>query len=203
MNSGFFRRDTLPFFCHTFQDSDIEHLDSTKPDFIEKAAEFLLLQQDKFVVKEGHTAQKLKTTRQFQAYANSLLWQKEDGVNFELVDTALMIYPIHNFRGKQFRCEWYEEQLFWSEEDHRHLEGLSLSHVLHRWRRRGGLLPNTDEDKWGEMMMLREDGKDLDPSGVKFKVLVKKGESIVPPSAPQHFIKLHSAIKVRKFYLPK
>jgi hypothetical protein len=193
----------IAFFSHTYHDSDIEHLDSKKPDFIRKAAKFILEQSSKSILPQDVASQKFSTTRQSEAYVRTLLNQKEDGLNFELVDTALMIYPIYNFRGRQFRCEWYEEHLFWSNEDNRNFDGLSLSYVLHRWRRRGRLLRNTIDDKWGEVMLLKENGRELSPSAVVFKKIANKEEAIQeiePPSDPQHYIKIHSPLMMRKFY---
>jgi hypothetical protein len=193
----------IAFFTHTYNESDIEHLDPTKPDYISKAAKFILEQNGKSNLAQEDASQKFNTTRQSEAYTSSLIWQKEEGFKFELVDTPLMIYSVHNIRGRQFRCEWYEEQLFWSNEDNRNLEGLSLSYVLHRWRRRGRLLRNTFDDKWGEMMLLRDNGEELSPSTVQFKKLADKEEGrkeVLPPSDTQHYVKIHNPLAVRKFY---
>ena len=193
----------IEFFTHTYNESDVEHLDPTKPDYMSKAAKFIIEQNRKSNLAQEDFSQKFSTTRQSEAYTTSLVWQKEEGVKFELVDTPLMIFSVHNIRGRQLRCEWYEEQLFWSDEDNRNLEGLSLSYVLHRWRRRGRLLRNTFDDKWGEMVLLRDNGEELSPSTVQFKKLVDKEagkKEVLPPSDTQHYVKIHSPLSVRKFY---
>jgi len=193
----------IAFFTHAYNESNIEHLDPTKADYIPKAAKFILEQNGKSSKTEGDISQGFETTRQSKAYTNALTWEKEGISKFELLDTPLIIYPVHNARGRQFRCEWYEEQLFWSNEDNRYLEGLSLSYIFHRWRRRGILLRNTNDDRWGEMMLLRDDGEKLSPSEVEFRRLVDKEEGrkeAVSQSDPQHYLKVHSSLMVRKFY---
>ena len=193
----------IEFFIHTYNESNILLLDSTKPDFIPKAARFILQQNGKIRLAEESILRKFNTTRQSKAYTSSLIWQKEEGLKFQLVDTPLIIYMVHNTRGRQFRCEWYEEQLFWSNEENRYLEGLSLSYVLHRWRRRGRLFRNTFDSKWGEMMLLGDNGKELAQSNVEFMKLVNKErdrEEFVPPLDPQHYVKIHTPLIARKFY---
>ncbi|VEU40766.1 unnamed protein product [Pseudo-nitzschia multistriata] len=193
----------IAIFTHTYRNSDIEHLDQKKADYMAKAAQFILDQSGKTNLSKGEDQVPLKNRRQVQAYAKSLLWRSEEDVKFELIDTPLLIYPIHNRLGRQLRCEWYEEHLFWSTDDNINLEGLSLSYVLYRWHRQKRLLPNTDDDKWGDMIMLGEDGKSLSPSSVKFRTLVDKVEDrqeILPESLPQHFVKLHSPLTARKTY---
>uniref|UniRef100_A0A7S4AU13 Uncharacterized protein n=1 Tax=Pseudo-nitzschia australis TaxID=44445 RepID=A0A7S4AU13_9STRA len=194
----------IALFSHTYKDTDVEHLDQSRPDFMVRAAQFILEQNTKInESKRDDQMQQLKNTRQLQAYANSLMWRKEEAVKFELVDTPLMIYPIYNRRGRQLRCEWYEEQLFWSNEDNINLEGLSLSYVLYRWHRQKRLFPKIDDERWGEMIMLGENGKTLPRSAAKFKNLVDKVEGrkeMGPLFDPLHFVKLHSPLNARKFY---
>ena len=194
----------IALFSHTYKDTDVEHLDQSKPDFMVRAAKFILEQNTKInESKRNNQMQQLKNTQQLQAYANSLMWRKEEAVKFELVDTPLMIYPIDNRRGRQLRCEWYEEQLFWSNEDNANLEGLSLSYVLYRWRRQERLFPKIDDKKWGEMIMLGKNGKALPRSAAKFKTLVDKVEGrreMGPSLDPLHFVRLHSPLNARKFY---
>lgn len=174
----------IAFFAHAYNESAVEHLDVTEPDYISKAVKLILEQNNKMSLDE---VQHFQTARQRQAYSSSLMWQKEE-LEFELIDTALMMYKVHNIRARQFRCEWYEEQLFWSNENNRNLEGLSLSFVLNRWRRRGRLLRNSFDEKWGEMMLLGENGEELSPSVAELKIsrssLGETGQKL-PPSAAE------------------
>jgi len=187
-------------FSHTYRDTG---LDQSKPDFMARAAKFILEQNGYVAAFKNEEQFQLYNNQQLQAYQNSFEWRKDNELKFELVDTPLMIYAMHNRLGQRLRCEWYEEHLFWSNEDNTGLEGLSLSYVLYRWRGQKRLFLNSAEDKWGEMIMLGDDGKALSSSGVVFKSLVDKvedRETIEPPSGPQHFVKLHSPLNARRSY---
>ena len=200
----------IAFFAHAYNESTVEHLDVTESDYISKAVKLILEQNNKMSFDE---VQNFQTARQRQAYSSSLMWQKEE-LEFELIDTALMMYKVHDIRARQFRCEWYEEQLFWGNENNHNLEGLSLSFVLNRWRRRGRLLRNAIEEKWGEMMLLGENGEELSPPVAELKIsrssLGETGRELPPAeeelkkfasqSDPQHYIKILNSIKVRKVY---
>ncbi len=173
----------IAFFAHAYNESAVKHLDVTESDYISKAVKLILEQNNKMSFDE---VQNFQTARQRQAYSSSLMWQKEE-LEFELIDSALMMYKVHDIRARQFRCEWYEEQLFWSNENNRNLEGLSLSFVLNRWRRRGRLLRNAIEEKWGEMMLLGENGEELSPSVAELKIsrslLGDTGQELSPSDA--------------------
>lgn len=117
--------------------------------------------------------------RQWQAYGHSL-HSTDDSASFRPVDTALVIHQLGSDRSLRLRCEWYEEHLFWSDRKfngNRHLEDLSLSYVLSRWRKEGWLGP-MDKD-WGEQM-LEEDS--------------------IEEGASEYFVALHIPIKARKKY---
>ncbi len=193
----------IALFTHAYAESVAEHLDVTKPDYIPKAVEFILEQNNK---RSASDINDFQTTQQGRAYSSSLMTQQEE-LEFELVDTALMISQIQDIPGRQFRCEWYEEQLFWSNENNRNLEGLSLSFVFHRWRRRGRLLQNRLGEKWGEMMMLQDNGEELPSSAVEMaksdSSVGEKGEDFqksVPRPDPRHFMKILFPIKFRNVY---
>ena len=106
---------------------------------------------------------------------------------FRLVDTFLVIHNLQSNRSRRLRCEWYEEQLFWSHEDDRNrdLEDLSLAFVLAKWRKQQRLIPL--DDTWGERIVdpTKGDVVDPDPYG---------------PSPSQYFVKLHNPMKARKRY---
>ena len=74
---------------------------------------------------------------------------------FEWVDTALIIHKLKSDRSRRFRCEWYEEHLFWAGDStssssypsfgtNRNLEDLGLAFVLGRWRYQGRLVQPVD-----------------------------------------------------------
>ena len=172
----------VAFFTHAYNESAFEHLDVTKSDYVSEATKIIIEQNNKTSLHNEGAFQAFKSSRQNEAYSISLIWQKEAGVEFELIDTALMLYPVHNIRSRQFRCEWYEEQLVWSNDNNRNLEALSLSFVLNRWRRQGKLLPNTIGDNWGEMVLLGENGEELSPSDVDLKKSISIEKNREEPS---------------------
>eukprot|EP00536_Pseudo-nitzschia_multiseries_P004774 jgi/Psemu1/285338/fgenesh1_pg.82_\ len=193
----------VALFTHTYRDTDVAHLDQRKPDFMARAAKFIFEQNGEIGALKDEVQMQLSNFQQLQSYQNSFQWRKDEELKFQLVDTPLMIYPINNRLGQRLRCEWYEEHVFWSYEENRNLESLSLSYILHRWRRQERFFLNSADEKWGEMIMVGDDGKALSPSDIVFRSLVDKveaGEGIDPPSAPQHFVKLHSPLNARKFY---
>lgn len=111
-----------------------------------------------------------------------------ESMDYRPIDTLFLIHNLESDRSRRLRCEWYEEQLFWSDDDKRNrdLEDLSLSFVMARWRFENRLVP-FDDEKWGERI--------VDPS---------KGDSVEirdqGSSQSQYFIKLHRPMEVRRHY---
>mmetsp|Transcript_178 Transcript_178/g.176 ORF Transcript_178/g.176 Transcript_178/m.176 type:complete len:888 (+) Transcript_178:7-2670(+) len=188
----------IALFAHTYNTTSLNS-DPTQVGFMVDAAKFILKQKGDNM--QGYEFFQ-NTTRQFEVYAKSITWQKaqEEESEFQLVDTSLMIYSVDSVRSKRLRCEWYEEHLFWSNENNnRNLEELSLSYVLYRWRRQRRLLPLPDKDTtWGEMVMLGESGEDILPP---VEVQGIYDEEKTPLSESQHFVKLYNPLKARTVYL--
>jgi hypothetical protein len=126
--------------------------------------------------------------RQMQFYDNAL-----ERSRVQLVDTFILIHNLESDRSRRLRCEWYEEQLFWSNDQdgrNRDLEDLSLAFVLARWRTENRLVPAVDDDDiWGERIV------DLS-KGDKVEIIETATES--PPS--QYFVRLHKPMKARRQY---
>jgi len=103
-------------------------------------------------------------------------------------DTFLVVHNVQSDRSRRLRCEWYEEQLFWSTDDgeehrSRDLEDLTLAFVLARWRAEGRLIP--DDETWGERMLTRDELKDK-----------KEDDS----RSSEYFVKMHRPMAVRRKY---
>ncbi|CAJ1934334.1 unnamed protein product [Cylindrotheca closterium] len=111
----------------------------------------------------------------------------------KLPDTFLVVHNVQSDRSRRLRCEWYEEQLFWSTNDaggenrSRGLEDLTLAFVLARWRAKGRLIPA--EESWGERMLTDEEFKDK-----------KENEDTGSKSTSQYFVKMHRPMAVRRKY---
>ena len=197
------RRDTV-FFIHLYIKKDDNQLDQMEPDYISEAAKFIRKQNNDKVLSGDEPMEKFYSTRQNEAYTRSLLWEKE-AIEFELVDTSFMVYSLHDFRSRQLRCEWYEEELFWSNENNENLEGLSFAYVLHRWRRRemlhqtgkimlthdGEQIPLAEAESRKSVASIAEDGKE--PS----RTDIERELARLPPS--YHF-KIHEYITLRIEY---
>jgi hypothetical protein len=107
-------------------------------------------------------------------------------------DTFLVVHNVQSDRSRRLRCEWYEEQLFWSTnsddgEEHRSrdLEDLTLAFVLARWRAEDRLIPA--DESWGERMLTDDELKDT-----------KEDDSSSRSS--QYFVKMHRPMAVRRKY---
>ncbi|MGK3753319.1 MAG: hypothetical protein ACI8RD_005626 [Bacillariaceae sp.] len=187
----------IDLFAHSYNVTSFNS-DPTKEDYMSNAAKFILEQKGKST--QGYNSFQ-NNTRQFEVYAKSITWQKaqETGSGFQLVDTPLMIYSVNSVRSKRLRCEWYEEHLFWSNEnDNRNLEEISLSYVLHRWRRQRRLLPLSDEDTtWGELVMIGESGEAISPLDEEQDTYEEEN---ISTSTSQHFVKLYNPLKARTAY---
>ena len=197
----------IDLFTHTYNTTMMQS-HPLQAEYITDAAKFILNQKGDMTREDGNFFHNNNNNRQFEVYSKSITWQNahEKRSEFQLVDTTLMIYSVDSVLSKRLRCEWYEEHLFWNNRSsNRNLEELSLSYVLHRWRRRKRLLtlPNEDTLSWGEMIMLSESGQTTSflPNHEKQYVLheEEKGNKFLEEN--QHFVKLHNPLKARKQYL--
>jgi hypothetical protein len=105
--------------------------------------------------------------------------------DFRLPDSFLVVHNLQSERSRQLRCEWYEEQLFWSDEENRNrdLEDMTLAFVLARRRMEHRLV--AVDDLWGERLVTSDELAD------------KRGVDKMPS---QYFVKLHKSMKVRRHY---
>ncbi|KAL3944626.1 MAG: hypothetical protein SGBAC_001286 [Bacillariaceae sp.] len=109
---------------------------------------------------------------------------------FKVPDTFLVVHNVQSDRSRRLRCEWYEEQLFWSTDDgeelrSRDLEDITLASVLARWRAEGRLIPDDDET-WGERMLTDDE--------------LKEEREEHDSSSTQYFVKMHRPMAVRRKY---
>ena len=150
--------------------------------------------------------------RQLQSYETLLRLSQGYGkstqvIDLMLPDTYILIHKLQSDRSRNLRCEWYEEQLFWSSEQNlnRDLEDLSLAFVLEKWRAQERLVQDTDGG-WGYRIMDPskesspdgEGGDDTVESDTAVETFVVNATQTTPPS--QYFVRLHQPMTVRKQY---
>ena len=210
MTSPFIPAKHVALFVHEPATDDVNQASGLSVDSL---AKFVLQQK-------GKAAERAEwPRRQFQLYEDSFFDKTYyGGDDFELVDTFLMIHQFSSDRSKRLRCEWYEEQLFWSNHDitqptdeghndlpilhrNRDLEDLSLSFVLASWRRDGRLVPNLEEsqgtkndDIWGERIIDVSIGDAVEEE----EEVSMDGDEDPLPS--QYFVKTHPSMRARKRY---
>eukprot|EP00980_Cylindrotheca_fusiformis_P010023 scaffold2214_cov139-Cylindrotheca_fusiformis.AAC.20 len=135
----------------------------------------------KFVLEQKGTGWERRWPHQ-QMQAYDFAWQDYD---FALPDTYLLIHNLQSERSRRLRCQWYEEQLFWSDDAFRNrdLEDMTLAFVLARLRMESRLVPF--DETWGERLIQSDEAEGrLDPNSL--------------PS--QYFVKLLRPLKVRRYY---
>jgi hypothetical protein len=176
----------IMFMGHNFDFFYDALLEESNPEYLFELSRTILAQKGKGITDDSKLPK-----RQLQSYSKSLQWQVEQDISFEPVDTYLLIHSLSYKQSKRLRCHWYEEQLFWSSrgKENRDLEDLSLSYVMHRWRRKQWLdtLPvSKDEERWGERLLVEEKkvSGDLERTTASFEM----------------FAKLHSRMQARRIY---
>lgn len=105
--------------------------------------------------------------------------------DIHLPDTFLLVHNIQSERSRRLRCEWYEEQLFWSDKEarNRDLEDMTLAFVLARLRMEHRLV--AFDDAWGERLLSSDE-----------LTRIADAEDM----SSQYFVKHHKAMKVRRSY---
>lgn len=159
-------------------------------------AEYILQQKGMSLARRGTYSS--WPNRQLQAYNEAIRWY--DGTaRLRLADTFFIVHHIRDDSvSRCLRCEWYEEQLFWSNSTdlssgnktgpNRDLEDLSLSYVLHRRRREGRLIP---DEKWGEKIQ----------RNVEALQASKQPESLESNAVERdYFVMLRERMKSRRVY---
>ena len=165
----------ISFFTHILglSKSDIEF--STA----DALAQFVLQQKD-HDWNEYHWP-----TRQTSFY-DYVLHEPNYPMDFEITDTYLIVHDLQSDRSRRLRCEWYEEQLVWSnhqKSQNRNLEDLSLSYVMAKWRKENRLV--VEDESWGERLFTMED------------MLTSHRHR---QTASRYFIRLHKRMKSRRRY---
>jgi hypothetical protein len=144
----------------------------------------------KFILNQkGQGLERFWPRRQLQFY-DHVLDMYDD---FQLVDTFLLVHNLQSSRARRLRCEWYEEQLFWSDDSdkrNRDLEDLSLAFVLARWRKENRLVHDEGAEGWGDRI--------VDPSKGDLVDLSLSDTESSPPI--QYHVRLHKPMHVRRQY---
>jgi hypothetical protein len=181
-------------------DDDIDEDDLgtfTQTRYVHGVAEYIL--QQKGMSLDGRAVHSSWPNRQVQAYKEVIRWQENGMKRFQLVDTFLIVHDIRDGGvGRRLRCEWYGEQLFWSNVTdgvhgnktgpNRDLEDLSLSYILHREKREGRLRRLLPDNKWGEKI---QDYR---------KAIGGSKEVKSQESGTEYFVTLQGRMKSRKMY---
>jgi hypothetical protein len=171
----------IMFVGHTFDFDDADLPFQSSSEYMVQLAKAVLHQKGKLGTHEGQWP-----TRQLLAYTKSIQWQQEQELSFEPVDTYLLVHNLRYKQSRRLRCHWYEEQLFWESQgghSSRDLEDLSLSYVIHRWRRQQWLdtsPADESEDRWGERLLVETQRE--------------------TNSSVNVYVKLHQRMKARRIY---
>jgi hypothetical protein len=199
----------IALFGHTFQGDTALHAprEEVQSTYMTDLANFILLQKSKRISKDNSVS-----SRQLETYSKSYRWRYDEHSDFVLVDTFLLVHNLGLTRSKRLRCDWYEEHLFWGKDKaNRDLEDLSLSWVLHRWRRHGWLgssvtessreqhdEQNSDEEQEEE----KEEEDDNSEFGERIFIEepTRQEESSDDEPSRHYFVKLHNAMEARRWY---